>query len=483
MSRPFLNRSLSWSLAATALLAAALTASGASAYTAAKIDEQIRPNFGILLKPELRRHHPGPWYGRRYGYRQGGYGQGGYGQGGAPYGPANYGGYGQPSVTVDCTDPSLGPTPVSDAAQWVADGGVVYVRARGVACTETLQIEHPVVIAAEESSAFTTDPTPSPVVFTPADGQPCVLVADGVKEVELRGLVFNAPKAGQMSCIQAWNSEIALIHDNITYAGDAAAVYMSGGHLIARQSRIEAHTYDAAIVTENTGVDLVRVRVRSDVNGLDLTLGPQESSLENVGVINRGSGGPGSAGITVRGERSGGSLLKIKDATVCGWRVGVAVGRGARAEITRSRICRASFGVTVDGGDMGVRESAIGADHAGVYVAAGQGRVEHNRIYDLMDYHDGVRADDGAGVTVENNWFYLKPGCDHFDWNGHQFCKPVGQLPGQIRDESSFDRDDRDGWNDDGYDSGYSRDGPVSPFDKPKPTPKPRKHLHVLQWK
>lgn len=494
MSRPF----LSWSLAAAASLAAVLTASGACAYTAAKIDEQIRPNFGILLKPELRHSHRGPWYGRRYGYQrygqgggygQGGYGQGGYGQGGGygPNGPGYGPGYGrryEQSVTVDCSDPSLGAYPVSDAAQRVVDGGVVYVRAHGVACKETLQIEHPVVIAAEEGSAFSTDPTPDPVVFAPADGAPCVLVAQGVKEVELRGLTFQAARGGAESCIQGWDSELALVRDDISYSGDAAAVYLSGGHLVARESKIEAHTYDAAIVTENAGVDMNKVRIRSDVNGLDLTLGARESRLDRVGIINRGSGGPGSSGIILRGQRSGGSLLKVRNGTICGWRVGVALERGARAEIERTRICRSSYGVMSDGGDVGVSESAIGADRVGVYIAAGQGRVTHSRIYDLDDWRDALEADNGAGLMASDNWFYNKAGCDKFEWNRHESCKSNGEVPGGLRDESAFDRDDREGWNVDGYDSGYTRDGPVNYFDKPKPGAKPRpKHLHIFQWK
>ena len=501
MSRPNLSsrQSLAWVVAAASVLAVGLSATGARAYVAAKIDEQIRPNFGVLLKPELRRHHHEPWYGRRYGYRRygpngayGGYGPSGpYGQGNGGYRPGGgYGagnGYGQgaeQSVTVDCTDPTLGPTPVSDAAQWVVNGGVVYVRAHGVACKETLQLDHPVVIAAEESSAFTTDPTPSPVVFSPQDGQPCVLIAQGVKEVELRGLDFISPKGGMASCIEAWDSEVALVHVDITYSGDQAAVYLTGGHLVVRESRIEAHTYDAAIVTENAGVDMAKVRIRSDVNGMDLTLGAQESKLEHVGIINHGIGGPGSAGIILRGQRSGGSLLRVRDGTICGWRVGVALERGARAEIERTRICRSSFGVISDGGDVGVRESAIGADHIGVYIQAGQGRVTHSRIYDLGDWRDALESDDGAGLTASDNWFYAKIGCDKFDWGRRESCKNGAEAPGGLRDESDFDRDDRDGWNIDGYDRGYTRDGPVNWFDKPKPGPKPKpKRLHVFTWK
>ena len=471
-----IRRRLYPSLAILAALWAGLAASRAEAYVAAKVDEEIRPNFGILLHPPLYRHHHrrGVWRGRRYGWGSG-YSER-YGRPyGAPYGPSPYG-YGAQSVTVDCGDATLGRTPISDAAQYVADGGVVYVRARGVACKETIEIDHPVVIAAEEASAFSTDPTPSPVVIQPPEGQPCVLVAQGVKEVEFRGLQFQVPRGGESSCIQGWNSEVALVRADIDYAGDGSAIYVSGGKLIVRESRIDAHTYDAAIVVEGAGLEMFKDRVRADTIGLDVTLGPEESHIDQVGILVSHGTGPGSSGLMIRGERSGGALLRVNDAVICGWRAGVTLERGARAEIKRTRICRSSFGVTSEGDDLQVTESAIGSDHIGVYVVAGNARIGNNRIYDLSDPADGVVAETGAGVNEINNWYYLKPGCDRFDWNGKRFCRPNTALPPGIRDESSFDRDYYDGWEADGYDQGYQRDGPVGSFDRPEP----KKHRRGL---
>ena len=469
------------------MLFGGFAASSAGAYSSpvARIDESIKPNFGLLLRPPIYRHHNrrGVWHGRNIGWGSGpseGYGN----PYGIPFGPSPYGLPGGPkSITVDCGDGRFGPTPISDAAHWIADGGVVYVRARGVACKETIEIDHPVIIAAEEASAFTTDPTPSPVVIAPPDGQPCVLVADRVREVELRGLVLSAPKGGGSSCIEAWSSQVALVRTNVDYTGDASAIYMTGGQLIVRESRIDGHTYDAAIVADGTGITLRKTRVRSDVMGLDLTLGPQENQIDNSGILAFRAAGQGSIGVSVRGERSGGSLLRVRNAVVCGFRVGFAFQRGSRGDITRSRICRAVVGVMVEGGDVGVSESAIGGEHNGVYVASGQARVVRNRIYDLSDPDDGVDGERGAGITDETNWLYLKPGCDHFNWDGRRYCRPVGQVPQQMRDESLFDRDYDDGWNVDGYDQGYTRDGPVGPFDKPKPPPKRHRKFRLFEYK
>ena len=142
---PSLARTL---LAALALAAGALAAAPASAYpVTAQIDEQIKPNFGILLHPPAFRHHyhQGIWYGRRRGWGRGyieSYGRP-YGEryeDRQPYQP------GASSITVDCGDASYGPNPISDAATYVPDGGVVYVRGHGQVCHETIEIDHPVAI-------------------------------------------------------------------------------------------------------------------------------------------------------------------------------------------------------------------------------------------------------------------------------------------------------------------------------------------------
>lgn len=461
MSRRLLQPCLVATLAAAL---AGLSAPMAHAYVAAKIDEQIRPNFGILLKPSLKRRHEhrGPWHGRRWGYRID-----------FPYPPPGpyLPPYGRPrledSVTVDCADAPPGATPISDAATWVRDGGVVYVRAHGVACTETIEIEHPVVIAGEETSAFSTDPAAGGVVISPADGQPCVLVAQGVPQVELRGLSFVAAKAGQASCIQAWDSQVAIVRTAIDYAGDGSAIYVSGGRLIVRESRIAAHTYDAAVLTEGAGVDMYKVRVRAETTGLDLTLGAVESHIERVGVLDDRTSGPGTVGVVVRAQRSGGGLLKINNSVVCGYRVGVGLERAARVELRRTRLCRAAYGVMATYADLDVTESAIGADRVGVYVAGGQARITRNRIYGLDSARNAVVSEEGAGVVYEPNWYYLRSGCDRFDWNGREYCRGADDIPPSLRDESGFDRDYADGWPVDGYEEGYMRDGAVGPFQQP----------------
>ena len=456
------------------MLGAGSLAPAAHAFVAAQIDEEIKPNFGILLRPPLyhHHHHNGIWRGRRYGW-----GNGYYEPYGTPYGPSGiappYGpGWDGRSITVDCSTARPGSTPISDAAAWVADGGVVYVRARGVACHETIEVDHPVIIAAEDAPAFSTETAPQPVVIEPPEGQPCVLIAQGVPQVELRGLKFEAGKGGDSSCIESWDTDLALVRDDIRYAGDNSAVYAAGGRLIVRESRINAHTDDATIAADGAGVEIVQDRIKGDSIGLDLTLGPRESHIDHVGVLTN-KGGPGSIGIAVHGERSGGAMLTIKNVVVDGYRVGVSLGRGARGEITRSRIIHTSLGVSIEGADVGVHESVIGSDRSGVYLTSGQARVTNNRIFDLSDPFYAIYAEQGAGLTEDTNWFYLKLGCGHFRWDGRRFCRESREIPPWWQDETSFDTDAYDGWDVDGYDVGYMRDGPVGAFSQPPPPCRP----------
>lgn len=462
---------------AAALLAATLGlsigASRAEAYVAAQMDQEIKPNFGILLKPPLRHHHRrGVWRGRHHGWG-GGY----YEPYGRPYGDP----YGRPPIgpgwdgqtlVVDCATARPGDTLISDAAAWVRDGGTVYVRARGVACKETIEIDHPVIIAAEEATAFSTLTERQPVMIAPPDGQPCVLVAQGVQEVEFRGLSFDAGKAGDASCVEAWDSQVALVRTDIRYAGNASAVYVSGGRLIINQSRINARSYDPAVVADGTGVDMWQNRVRADSIGLDLTLGPRESRIEHMGVIaNRGA--PGQVGIAVHGERSGGALLRINDVVVSGFRSGISFGRAARAELTRSRIIYSSLGVSVEAADVGIHENAIGANRTGIYVISGVARVSHNRIFDLPGPDAAIVSEVGTGVIEDTNWYYLRPGCERFRWDGRHYCLEARAIGPFVTDDSGFDRDVYDGWDIDGYEDGYMRDGPVVAFDKPPPPCRP----------
>jgi hypothetical protein len=214
---------------------------------------------------------------------------------------------------------------------------------------------------------------------------------------------------------------------------------------------------------------MVRDQVRADALGVDLTLGPAESKIERVGVLAARSAGEGSIGVSVKGERSGGALVRIHDATIHGFRVGVGLGRGGRADIRRSWISDSSYGIMGEGANADIEENAIGADHFGVYLSSGTAQVDRNRIYDVTAPIGGVFGEPSAGIMLGVNLLYMREGCEHFHWDNHFYCMPMAALPGGLRDASGFDADRAGPWEADGYEGGYMRDGPVAAFDPHAP--------------
>ena len=445
----------------------------------AKIDQQIRPNFGILLAPPLRHtYRPGPWKPRRgnggYGYGNGGYGNSGYGNGGYP------GGNRRPlyldSITVDCADNRGGGSQLADAIYNLADNGVLYIRSRGGVCRETLEIDHPVIIAGEGPPAFGNVGS-GVAKLSPPDGSPCIRIAPGVKGVEIRDLVIESNHGGRSACIEAQDADVALIRSSVRYQGDASAIFVQGGSLIMRNSIVEARTNDAAILADGAAVDIQQSKISADVRGLDITPAPGQSRLVQVGVISPGPGLPGSTAITVRDQRSGAGSLLIANSVIRNWVTGVYVDRGAEVELSRNRIIRVRRGVVSDYGRVRVRQNAIAADEYGAYFAGGRPEVGGNRFIGAgMSYERGVEP------VTEPNYVYSSQGCGYRMPPG-AYCRPMIEAPRAITDETGFDASGRYGWEIDGYERGYSRDGaptarpPIPPrkskFGRPPPAPPP----------
>lgn len=512
-------------LAAGAAFGVLVVAMAADAYPDAQIDQQIRPNFGGLITPPLKpRKRPDRWrpgayrwgrapngygpyncdpaytgqpggYGQQGGPQQGGPQQGGYGQKsgysqrdsyGSPSACAGYdqGGYGQPgygqggyyyqrnlpSLTVDCDDPRVGPTPISDALQRVVDGGVVYVKA-GSVCKETINVTHPAVIAGAGASAFATSTDTAAASIQPQGGMPCVRVAPGVHGVELRDLDLSVKAGSRTACIEAWDSDVALVRTQVTYWGDSSAVYVNGGKLIVRDSNIDGHTWDATVVGEGAVFDIARTRITGEAAGVDITPGTGESKLEQVGILARGVNDPGDVGILVRGLRSGSGTLSVRNTVICGWRSGVHAERGSNITMTRSKVCRAVRGVVSDNGDISVSESVIGGSDTGFVIGGGRASIIHNRIYDFQ--REAIYVEPGSNVDIQFNWVYSAIDCWRRSWDPGQYCLNARAMPAALRDESAYGIKSRD-WEADGYDRGYLRDGepkalpPVKPPEPPK---------------
>lgn len=463
-----LHRLLPAAVAAFAVLVAA-TAVEAFPDQAARVDQQIRPNFGGLITPPLKpRYRPDRWKpGKyRYGRRNPNWGGDGY------YPPDDYR-RDQTSMTVDCGDTYAGPTPISDALRSLADGGILYIRSRGGICRETVIVENPVIIAGEGMPLFDAGPNPQPATIAPPEGSACIRIADGVKGVELRDLVLTTAKAGRSSCVEAWGAEVALVRTTIRYWGDTAAVYASGGKLIMRESSIDAHTWDAAVVAESTVLDIARTRIIGEETGIDVTPAPGESRIDQTGVMARTASASAGNGILVRGLRSGSGSLTIRNAVVCGWRNGLHLDRGAQVDVSRSRFCRTTVGVVSDG-DLRFTESAIGSRDVGIYVAGGSATIQRNRIHDWS--RRPIWVEQGARADVDSNWVYYNGDCWRQDFGRGSYCVRASSLPAGLRDDSGYfgqgDRG-RDWWESDGYDRGYGNDGAPSALPPAGPPPRP----------
>ncbi|MBP7705281.1 MAG: right-handed parallel beta-helix repeat-containing protein [Caulobacter sp.] len=454
---------------AAAALGVALTLQAAPAQAfpdnAAKVDQQIRPNFGGLITPPLKpRYRPDRWKPGRYrfGRRQPGWND--------YYPPNDYYPRDLLVATVDCGDTSQGPTPVSDALRSLADGGILYIR--GGVCRETVLVEYPVIIAAEGASVFNSDPNRQQATIAAPDGAPCIRIAEGVKGVELRDLVLTSEKGGRSACVESWSADVALVRTSVQYWGDAAAVFSSGGKLILRESSIDAHTWDAAVTAESTVLDIVRTRITGEETGLDVTPATGESRIEQTGIMARATSGSAGNGILVRGLRSGSGNLGIRNAVVCGWRNGLHLDRGAQVDVSRSRFCRTTVGVVSDG-QLRLTESAIGSRDVGVYVAGGNATIQRNRIHDWS--RRPVWVEQGATADVESNWVYYGGDCWRERWDRGTYCVRQSSLPQGLRDESSFGGGYREWWESDGYDRGYGRDGAPSALPPPQPPAPTRK--------
>ncbi len=509
------------------LLLALVTATGigltaapvpALALPDAQIDQQIRPNFGGLITPPLKpRYRPDRWKPGRYKwgrkpYRQGynpryndgyyddyprdqlvavvdcgsgvyiagsvsGDTSGGYGSGGSSSAPPQAGGYsttdrgssysnsgGSSLDSYSGTPGYSSPTPVSDALRTLADNGVLYIRG-SAACTETIVIEHPVIIAGEGPSIFATGAEVSTATIAPSAGNACIRIASGVKGVELRDLTLKTQQGGRMPCIEAWDAEVALVRTNVEYWGDASAVYASGGRVIMRDSVIDAKSWDPAVLIEGGVIDIARTKISGEAAGVDLTPGNGESRLDQVGIVARGGETPGDVGLLVRGLRSGTGTMNIRNVVVCGWTTGLHLERGANVNISRSRMCDAQRGIISTGASLTVTESAIGAREIGVYAGSGRTKVSRSRFY------GGARpgyAEAGAILELEDNWVYSDSDCWRARYDRGLYCISARNLPGSLR-ERGWSGGYRRGWESDGYDYGFQRDGTPMPLPPEQP--------------
>ena len=383
--------------------------------------------------------YAGAPYGDGYNGCQGGYPGGGYpvgagylqgGEiiGGAPSWGWNPGAdistWGPPSIyplgggtdhiTVDCRDQS-GPR-LNSALSQLAPGGTLYLKGRGPACEESLQIQQPVIIAGEPPAAFPIGGDPGPAVIKAPPGQPCAVIAVGPRGgVEFRDVTLEAPHGGDSPCIQSWGSAVALVRSTVNHNGEASAIYASGGQLYFSDAEIDGVSDDSTIWVEDAAVVFKNVGITGVSTALDVRPGGANAVLLDHVTLYAppGEASHTATGVLVRKSRSLNDHFELHHVQISGFRNGIVAERGVDLHIEQSLISHARLGVAVDGGKVDIRDSTIDAGDWGVYAYAGQVSISRTHIFSFARLPIG--SDPGAQIDDHDIWLYS----DHCGGFGH----------------------------------------------------------------
>jgi len=395
-------KTLTVTLSALAIVAGlAVAAPEVQAQTAARVESQTRPNFGLLLDPPASRsryqRQPRRWnYGShrpdwRPGYQP-------------PYGGPIIPG-GEEIVLVDCGgNPGTGA--VENAVQRVRPGGTLVIRARGGACVGWLNVDKPMTIIGEGGFDPRRWNEGSAITLQAPDGLPCITVASGVR-LELRDVVLASPRGGDAACIVSYGGQVIGNRVGIRHAGDEAAIFADGGTIDLRDTVIDARTIAPAIVAEGATLNLWETVISGSQSGIEITPGDGEPSrIDSVtltGVETPNNYGPRAIGLSVRSRRDYGRV-EVVNTKICGFSEGVAV-EGASVTVSGSRICRADKGAVLYNGELSLTDSRVRAGSVGVAIQSGRAVVRNNTFVGVREvFYREHRANlDASGNRVWSN--------------------------------------------------------------------------------
>lgn len=387
-------KTLNFALPALAVASALTFAAGspAAAQTAARVESQTRPNFGLLLDPpasqRLRPNRYRDWSAR---WRPGHHG---------PVRPHFPVPGGEEVVLVDCGG-NPGSGGVEAAVARLRPGGSLILRSTAGACVGLLRIDKPLTVIGDAGlDPRNWDRAAAPTLQAP-DGAPCVVVSPGVR-VTFRDVVFAAPRAGDSACVVGYGAEILLNRVSVRYAGDGPAIFAEGGLLDLRDVEVDAQTLSPGIVADRASVTADELWVSDAVSGMEITAGDGPISRLNrvrlVGANQQSAFGPRPVGLSILASRQQ-DLVQVTNSKICGYPDGVIL-EGAKFHIDRSRICGTIQAVTVHGGEALIENSRIVASETGVYADAGtvtlRGNIFGGGIAPTLVRRNGV-------IDAENN--------------------------------------------------------------------------------
>lgn len=397
----------------------------------AKIDQQIRPCFGLLIEPNLSRgckvRHKRPRVPVRCS-------DGSYPVGGRCSAA--------PIREINCD--YAYPGQVSDALARLYDGDVLTLTStEGGACVDSLNITQSVTIVVR-------DYTPGlgrPILVAPAS-QPCVKIAPGVAYVVIEGVGFEALRAGDASCIVGRATELALKGVTVRYDG-------SGSALLIEDSRVElADTVfigrtrkpvvyaTGEIMASNVEVAATAVGAKFETSG--------DSRLKDVRVTRLGDWtGSGrtrnSAGFVLAGMNRE-QLVQIDGLYVDGFSRGVYIVGGDETTLLRPVVRDSDWAVLIEDADVRVLDGQLEAVDVGLYVDSGTLNAANNKIVGVM--RAGLYAEKGAQIRARDNRVFARPGgCEalvtgYFD--EALTCRPWFEAPELFRtgrDQARLDFD------------------------------------------
>ncbi len=416
-----------FALAASALALVAgllVAAPEAEAQTAARVESQTRPNFGLLLDPPTRQSRPRQHRRWTYGSHRPDY-RPDYRP---PYAPG-----GEEIVLVDCGgNPGTGA--VEAAVHRVRPGGTLVIRARSGPCVGWLNIDKPMTIIGEggfDPRRWTQNPT---ATLQAPDGVPCITVAQGVR-LELRDIVLASPNAGEAACVVGYGSDIVMSRVGFRHVGDEAAIYADGGTVDLRDVVIDAQTVAPAIVMDGATLNAWETVVTGAQSGIDITPGSGEPSrIDSVtlsGVETPNNFGPRAIGLLVRSRRDYGRV-EVTNSRICGYSEGVAV-EGASVSIEGSRICRSDKGLVLYNGELTLLESRVRARTIGLAAVSGRAVVRNNSFVGVLDvFYREYRANiDASGNRV---------------WTDGPLCRPSYRPRYRDRYEPQWTQRPDQGW-------------------------------------
>ncbi|MBO9708371.1 MAG: hypothetical protein J7521_09175 [Caulobacter sp.] len=415
-------------------LAAMVLAVGGGSGTAtagspdAKIDQQIRPCFGLLLEPNLSQgckvrhpHKPRPRYGYGQGYRGGRY-----------------------RAVIDCD--RAYPGEAGRALDQLYDGGVLVLRSRGGgACVDSLVVTRSVTIVAEGYTAARGRP-----ILVAAIDQPCIRIAPGVEYVVVEGLGIDALRAGSNSCISGRATELALKNVVIRYDGDASALDLSDSRLEVSGSSFIGRTRQAVVKATGT-IMADNVEVAATAIGAAFEPG-DDSRFRDIRVVRLGdwtgsSRSRNSAGFVLAGMNRS-QLVQIEGLSVDGFSRGVYVGGGDETTLLRPVVRDSDWAVVLENADLRVTEGKLEATDVGIYAGSGTVYAADNAIAGVM--RAGLFADNGAKVRARDNRVYARQGgCEalvtgYFD--GKLTCQSWFEAPELFRTPRDRARRDFDAY-------------------------------------